>query len=146
MASKCTTILIGNGLGMSIDPNHFRIDQGIKYAWSKLNSDQQKRIMKIVTNQSPIDNENQLDKHYTVVQACLMLSKLEKKSQLEWLLPQARSFPNDFRDFIANTAWPVFNHRTDFIEQDLLIRLNNFISRLINYIKCHKTHIVTLNY
>lgn len=146
MTNKCTTILIGNGLGMSIDADYFRMDRGIEQAWSQLSVDQQNRIMHIVSDQSPIDDENQLDKHYAVVQACLMLSRLEKKSRLAWLIPEARSFPNDFREFIANTAWHFYKYPTDFTEQTILTRLNKFIERLINFITRQKTHIVTLNY
>jgi hypothetical protein len=90
---------------MAVDPDYFRIDRGLDQAWSQLDIDQRERIKNLVTNKNDLNNENQLDKHYAVVQACLMLTKIEQHSNLAWLLPEAKSFPTNFCAFIANTAW-----------------------------------------
>ncbi|MBV9575701.1 MAG: hypothetical protein JO149_03675, partial [Gammaproteobacteria bacterium] len=110
MPNNYTTVLIGNGLGMAIDPDHFRIDQGLKFAWNKLSNEHQERIKNLITNKSDLNTEDQLDKHYDAIQACLMLSRIEQHSNLAWLHDEAKNFPDNFRNFILNTALHFFNY------------------------------------
>ena len=61
MCSKYyTTILIGNGLGMALDPNHFRLSSGLSMAWRRLDSDTQKSIKELITNSTELTSEAQL--------------------------------------------------------------------------------------
>lgn len=144
MNNKYTTILIGNGLGMAIDSEHFRIDQGLRYAWSQLSNDHQNRIKNLITDKSELNSEEQLDKHYSVIQACLMLNKIEQHSNLKWLHADAKNFPDNFHSFIANTAW----HYFDYLNFDNVTNqnLNKFITNLKAYIAKNNTHLATLNY
>lgn len=144
MNNKYTTILIGNGLGMAVDPNHFRIDAGLNHAWTNLPLEQQDRIKNLITDKSDLNSEEQLDKHYAVIQACLMLNKIESHSNLEWLHPNAKQFPENFRSFIADTAWYFFDYVcTDAVKSS---QLDKFIENLKTYISKNNTHLATLNY
>jgi SIR2-like protein len=144
MHNKYTTILIGNGLGMAVDPDHFRIDAGLNHAWMNLPTEQQDRIKNLITGKSALNSEEQLDKHYAVIQACLMLNKIESHSNLEWLHPNAKKFPENFRNFIADTAWHFFEYSCT--DSDKNAQLNKFIENLKSYISNNNTHLATLNY
>lgn len=141
MSGQWTTILIGNGLGMALDPNYFKIERGLSHAWNKLTTLQQERIKKLVTDQSNLTSEDQLDKHYQAIQACLMLSKIEQHSNLAWLDPDAREFPNIFREFVTNVARHFFNYPSENNT-----KLNTFLNNLKKFILNHNTHLATLNY
>lgn len=142
MSEKCATIIIGNGLGMAIDPTHFLIQTGIEKAWNEVNFKTQERIKKLVTNHADLNTESQLKNHYHVIQACLMLSKIENHSNLSWLDPEARSFPENFRDFVVNVALHYFNY-----EPEDYAALNKILEKLKKYIQNNKkTHLVTINY
>jgi hypothetical protein len=59
-------------------------------AWSQLSSEHQDRIKNLITDKSDLNTEEQLDKHYEVIQACLMLSRIEQHSNLAWLHDDAK--------------------------------------------------------
>lgn len=141
MSEKWTTILIGNGLGMAIDPNHFAIDRGLYSAWSRLNPEHRGRIKNLITDKTDLNTEEQLDKHYEVIQACLMLSKIEQHSNLAWLHDDAKNFPDNFRDFIVNAALHFFEYEIKDHS-----KFNFFLEKLKSYILNHNTHLITLNY
>ncbi|MGE0207474.1 MAG: hypothetical protein AB7R69_06525 [Candidatus Babeliales bacterium] len=39
------TILFGNGLGMALDPDYFKLEAGLKKAWNSFDNNQQKIII-----------------------------------------------------------------------------------------------------
>ena len=43
--NSTTTILFGNGLGMALDPDHFRLKTGLSKAWKQLSNDAQERLI-----------------------------------------------------------------------------------------------------
>jgi len=141
MSEEWTTILIGNGLGMALDSNHFTIDRGLRSAWEQLSSEHQTRIKNLITDKSDLNTEEQLDKHYEVIQACLMLSRIEQHSNLAWLHDDAKSFPDNFRTFVVNAALHFFEYEIKDYS-----KFNPFLEKLKNYILNHATHLITLNY
>lgn len=141
---QVTTIIIGNGLGMALDSDYFKIDSGLVVAWNKLSLEQQERIKNLISDKSDLTSEQQLNRHYIAIQSCLMLNKIEKHSNLQWLHPDARYFPDNFRNFIANTAWYFFDYKVR--DDQKFLRLQNFIKNLSQYVQSNKTNIATLNY
>jgi len=146
MSNKYTTILIGNGLGMAIDPEHFKLESGLKHAWDKLEKDQQDNIKKLITNGMKLTNEEQLYEHYEAIQACLTFNRIEDLSKQKWLVPAAKKFPDYFRNFVANTAWYFYDYPIEEIQKSKKNLLNNFLDKLTNYVQNNYTHIATLNY
>lgn len=140
MEKDFTTILIGNGLGMAIDPEYFSIEAGLKNAWQSLDPNTQDKIKKLITDGDELTTENQLDKHYEAIQACLTLKRLENK-ELKWLHDDAREFPTQFHHFIKKTALHFFCYPENNNE-----KLNKFISNLSNFIGRNHVHLITLNY
>jgi hypothetical protein len=133
-----TTIIVGNGLGMALDPSHFTLQSGLSIAWANLDLDTQLRIKQLVTNGDNLLTEEQLEKHYGVIHACTMLQRYES-TDLNWLDPRARDFPYQFQKFIENTAW-------HFFQYDNLTLMENFVKHLKHFIQHNHTHLVTLNY
>lgn len=36
-----STLIVGNGLGMALDPNHFNLQTGLAAAWNSFNEEEQ---------------------------------------------------------------------------------------------------------
>jgi len=136
-----TTIIVGNGLGMAIDKEYFTLDAGLKSAWEKLDADTQNRIKTLITNGSELTTEEQLEKHYDVIQACMTLYYVENRyPDLKWLHEDAKKFSSCFYDFIRSAALYFFNY------EDSENRLGPFITSMKNFIKKNHSHLATLNY
>lgn len=134
-----TTILVGNGLGMATNPNAFTIEAGLKQTWSKLDIDLKKRIKSLITQGDELTSEEQLDKHYEVIQACLSLQRFENPS-LGWLKNKARDFPDKFNSFVKDVGWYFFEQPSS--DKKLI----QFVEHMRRFILNHKTHLITLNY
>jgi hypothetical protein len=139
MSNSYTSIIMGNGLGMAVDPSYFTLEAGLQKAWSQLNLDIQTRIKNLITNGDDLLTEQQLEKHYEVIRACVMLQRFESNST-KWLDRDAKDFPLHFQKFIENTAWHFCNY--DGNEGNLM----NLIKCLKYFIQHNYTHLITLNY
>ncbi len=51
-----STLIVGNGLGMALDPNHFNLQTGLTTAWNNF-SDEEKYLISLGTNNRPDDEE-----------------------------------------------------------------------------------------
>lgn len=144
MPNDYTTILIGNGLGMAVDANYFKLNAGLNFAWQKLSEEQQNTI-RLIENKTITGNvEERLKHHYDAIQAIITLTKIKKNTNQEWLHHNAVDFRRYFRSFITNAASYFFDYETGFEEN--ISSLQNFIQNLKNFIEINNTHIMTLNY
>ena len=73
-------IIFGNGLGMSIDPNHFSLNRALNDIWDKdnfLTVDQKTLIQNCIDQQRAPEGEEELDILHRVVTAWQAPSFLE---------------------------------------------------------------------
>ncbi len=63
-----TTILFGNGLGMSIDPEYFTINKAVETVWATLD-DNNKEILKLDIQRQP-KTEDGSERHQQIADAC----------------------------------------------------------------------------
>jgi hypothetical protein len=138
--NKYTTIIIGNGLGMAVKADYFPLEKGLQKAWSNLDNDTQSRIKTLLTAGDDLLTEQQLEKHYEVIQLCARLERFEDHNQLKWLDDKARDFPIKFRELIEDTAWHFLDYNGDQTQ------LNPLLEDLKFFINHNYTHIATLNY
>lgn len=47
-----STLIVGNGLEMALDPNHFNLQTGLTTAWDNFNDDE-KHLISLGTNNRP---------------------------------------------------------------------------------------------
>lgn len=136
-------ILIGNGLGMALDPKYFSLSQAMNWVWKTKNQavtpTDKRQIAACIgkTESEAPSKESELATLHGVVNACAFLRNVGPGS-VEWLSDQAREFPGAVRSFIAHVA--LYFHEHDHSLPDV------FIDRLTSYLKVHRSHVATLNY
>lgn len=127
-----STLIVGNGLGMALNPNHFNLQTGLTSAWNHFN-DAEKHLISLGTNNRPAGEEN-LEENHKIMTAC---HKLLEFQELELLNEIGINYPDLYRDFIFNTALHFFNY-----EGNLPV---DFVESLIGLIQ-RGCHVATLNY
>lgn len=127
-----STLVVGNGLGMALAPNHFPLQMGLEAAWNNY-SNEEKALISLNTNIMPT-TENQLEDNHKLMTAC---HKLLEFPELDLLSQNGMGYPDLYRDFIYKTALHFFNFGGSLPEE--------FINSLVNLIQTG-CHIVTLNY
>lgn len=134
-----TTIVIGNGVGMAIDPDYFKLEAGLAYVTGKL-TEEQRDIIGIDQGKIPA-SEKELEVHHKILSACLEL--MQHEDFLNCLNDTGRKFPETYQDFIYQVA----RYFYDFDFGNNHKNYDNFIEKLIQYInKIDRCHIATLNY
>ncbi|MCP3965947.1 MAG: hypothetical protein GY718_06265 [Lentisphaerae bacterium] len=136
-------IIFGNGLGMAIDPDHFKLENAIARVWENnniLSNDDKKLIRSCLSKKTQgfPKSENELDILHLATTACETLLSIKQNKNNHWLSEQGRSFPKKIKSFIYGVA-------SDLYTCDRTLP-NNFVDELANFIKGTNSHIATLNY
>ncbi len=138
-----STIIIGNGLGMALDPNFFSLDTALEDVWQDsdcLTEHQKVLIGKCLAEQGSGErpkSEDDLDILHRVVVACGFLNGVGE-GDIHWLNEDGQEFPEAIRKYITAVAWH-FHHSQRTLS-------NNFLTHLSNFLEKSKSHIATLNY
>lgn len=137
-----TTILVGNGLGMAINPQHFTLKAGIDLVAKNL-SDEEKNIISLGSGRIPIE-ENNLEDHHKILSACQTLIK--HNDQLGILnQTKVEKFSKTYSNFIYQVAKHFYNYQFD--DHKIKTHFNTFINNLICFMNQQdRCHIATLNY
>lgn len=130
------TIIVGNGIGMALDDNYFKLTTGINEVAQDPSKDV-KKMIRLGLGGVPM-SENDLEDHHSVLSACNTLMNYQNKN-LTWLSPDGKEFPDRYQDFIYQVARYFFKYDKELPDK-FVNNLCCFINRL------ERCHIATLNY
>lgn len=138
-----STIVVGNGLGMALDPNFFNLDSALDEIWKMpncLTAIQKDQIRHCINAQGINDqphSEDHLDVLHVAVMACKFLDGIGSPN-VTWLSNDGQTFPIAIEKFISSTAWH-FHHYPGTLPKP-------FVDGIVDYLDQTKSHIATLNY
>jgi hypothetical protein len=133
-----TTIIVGNGLGMSIDSQYFKLESGLNAVTNNLSEIDQKLIC--FHNGKIPKSESELEEHHKVLSACKELKKHE--NSIDCLTDNGKCFPEVYQNFIYKVAKHFYDYNIDSKHESF----NFFIDNLSRFIEKNRCHIATLNY
>ena len=133
-------IIVGNGLGMAVDCNHFSLKNALEKIWSDdrlLDKDHKALINMCTGSDNAPEGENELDRLHLAITSCEILDKIST-SDPHWLSDYGKEFPDVTAKYIHKVATYLHNYDGELEEV--------FVEPLVNFIKETKSHIATLNY
>jgi hypothetical protein len=137
------TLIIGNGLGMALDPAYFSLDNAMDAAWNRRGrlSETQKEQIRLCVNVQGIEDrphgEEHLDVLHVVGMACKLLNAIESPN-VHWLSAEGGTFPLAIEKYITSVAWH-YHHFRRVLPQ-------RFVENLALFLQVTKSHVATLNY
>jgi hypothetical protein len=138
-----SVLVFGNGIGMALDGQYFRLAAGLASAWNApgVLTVEQKELIACVIPGVDLTNypqqEEQLDQMQMALVALSFLKALEKNN-IDWLSPASKDLPTAFRRFVHAAA--VYFHESNHSLPA------NFVDALSSYISATKSHVGVLNY
>jgi len=138
-----TTIVIGNGLGMSLDPDYFSLAVALREVWTgsdDFHSAHKRLVQSAIPGLTDHDfpqTEEQLDQLQVALVASEFLREFENE-EIRWLANEAHDLPEAFKRFIHEVA-SYFHLSNQVLPLEFTRHLSLFIERT-------KSHIATLNY
>lgn len=143
MARK--TLIFGNGLGMALDPDFFRLDTAIDTVWDDddLLDDASRTLIRQCLPPSVYDRptgEHDLDVLQVAVFATDYLAGLKDDDTdgIHWLSEYGQRFAPTVRKFIHETADNFHNYGREIPDE--------FVDALADFLRETQSHIATLNY
>jgi len=133
-------VIFGNGIGMALDHTHFSLSNALADVWGMqevLNDTQKKLIEKSVGQKGSPSGEEQLDTLHLAVTACTTLNNISQ-GRVHWLSEDGKEFPIMVSRYIHKVATKLHNYDGRLPD--------NFIEKLVGFVKDTKSHIATLNY
>ena len=85
------TIIVGNGIGMALDAEHFCLQAGLQTSWDSFNVDE-KKLISLGSDVRPT-TENELEENHKIMTAC---QKLIEFKNLELLDFRGEIYPNTY--------------------------------------------------
>lgn len=145
MSDNRSIFVIGNGLGMALDPHCFSLKTALASAWSEtgeglLDEFPKKQVMRCLDSEdisTAPTSEEELETLQRVIAACDFLDDVGD-GEISWLSEQGQSFPKSVRRYFGLTAAHFQNH-THILPE-------SFIDSFCEYLRNTKSHIATLNY
>jgi hypothetical protein len=133
------TYIIGNGLGMALDPKAFDIGNAFRNSLSEIDASYRRVLETAFPNKngSPPEKEEELGLMHQAEAACQFLEQLENLN-VPLLSQEGRDFPTASRLFINRTALQFWNCSTNLP--------GPFIDNLCDRIKERNINIAVLNY
>jgi hypothetical protein len=134
-------IIVGNGLGMALDPEHFSLDTALADIWAKegfLSPEQKNLIGRCLGRDGAPKGEHELDQLHLAVTYCKALNQIGVKRQDHWLTTDAQNFPTITAQYIHKVATKLYNYNGKLPP--------DFEVSLVDFVKKTKSHVATLNY
>jgi hypothetical protein len=140
-----TCFFFGNGLGMAVEPDYFKLSTGMTNIWNLatteggLSSEEKIRISQLTCAdaKTPPKSEEQLELLHQVNTACKTINAIDCQS-IPWTSKPITEFPNSVNKFIGLVA-KHFTTRAYSLPAD-------FVASLTEIIKKSSGHIITINY
>lgn len=136
-------IIVGNGLGMALDPEHFSLGTALADIWAKegfLNPKQKNLIARCLGRNGAPKGELELDQLHRAVTYCKALNQIgvERQAHSHWLTTDGQDFPDITAQYIHKVATQLHNYDGNLP--------SDFEKSLIDFVKNTKSHVATLNY
>lgn len=141
-----STIVFGNGLGMALDADYFKLEAGLDHVWNRSEhlTPEHKQLIQstlhTVSEESGPQSEKQLDELQLALFAASTLGQYDDKnaSTQKWLQDRARDIPIAFKKYI---------HQVGIYFHGWSKRLEGaFVESLAKYLEKSYSHVATLNY
>jgi len=136
-------LIVGNGIGLSLDPNYFKLQVALENVWNNTDHLSVKHKLLIqsaiegTSDDTPPHSEEQLDKLQVAIIATEFLSGFEV-GDASWVSEPAKELPTTFRKYIHEVAL-YFHNSGEKLP-------NSFVEPLSDFVNSTKTHVATLNY
>ncbi len=135
------TLIIGNGLGMALDPQHFSLTRALQDIWAHARhvpENQKAMISRCIDNDGRApEREDQLDTLHLIVAACRTINNIGDH-EIHWLTEQGIDFPAAVAEYIYRVASDLHLYDGN-LPRDFLTPLFEFLHRT-------QSNIATLNY
>ena len=133
-------IIVGNGLGMAIDPDHFSLTNALNEMWNNediLTEDHKELISRCTRSGDAPQSEDELDDLHLAISSCKTLKRIGS-GDIDWLTNFGKDFPQATAKYIHKVATQLHNYDGELPEV--------FEITLIDFVKATKSHVATLNY
>jgi hypothetical protein len=135
------TFIIGNGLGMALDPNHFRLESGMAYAWNRC-ARHTKKLLKNINKGNILSSETELIDIQKLLFSIRTLNTYAATYSFSNLLRKnGVKFYEDFNKYVLDVSHFFYDYNKDMPDQYKL-----FINHLSQFIVENPVHIAVLNY
>lgn len=137
------TLVFGNGLGMALDHEHFRLSDAINYIWedAKILSDTERQYIQQClpgADDRPPEGEDELDILQLAVAASGFLKYLSG-DDVDWLSSDGRQFPDTIAKFVHKVATKLHQYDGEQLPE-------TFVNPLCEFLRESNSHVATLNY
>lgn len=146
--SERKLLIFGNGLGMSIDKDHFLLETSLKKSWDALTHEEKSALYGCLPKHKCDDNEtrpptceNELDALHSISTACSFLNSFRVSESHEYLNQRGKLLPAVSRKYIYRVAEGLFSS-----DKSLKKNAPDFETALVKFIKETNSHVATLNY
>jgi len=100
-----STIIVGNGLGMALDNDHFCLKRATEAAAKKLSKEKKEQeLIKLYWDDIP-STEEELEDHQRIAVACRKFIAQEEKSKFKWLGEDGHRFPDVYLEFTYQVSF-----------------------------------------
>lgn len=133
-------IIVGNGLGMALDPAHFSLDAALADIWNRegfLSPEQKSLIERCLGRLGAPEGEHELDQLHRAVTYCKELNQIGVGEE-HWLTEDGQKFPGITAQYIHKVATKLHNYGG--------VLPPDFEAALVTFVKETKSHVATLNY
>lgn len=138
-----TSLIFGNGLGMALNSDYFRLGAGLRTVWDgsdEFREEHKRLITSAIPGLTATDypeSEDQLDRLQVAIVASEFLRGFES-ADVRWLSDESRELPQAFKRFVHEVA-TYFHESNETLPE-------NFADGLSEFIKSTKSHVAVLNY
>lgn len=136
---KFKTVLIGNGLGRSIDDDYFSLSTGVKKAWENLNKKERNEIRSLLRSSHELpSSEEEIQALHEILEP---LEQLITRAPDNWLSGTARQYPALLNRFITSVALSFFKFQVP--EKHAY---GSWLDHFTSFVRNESVHVATLNY
>jgi hypothetical protein len=142
-------IIFGNGLGMTLDPEHFSLTNAMQRVWSceKRLTAEEKKIIGALKGITAEDGPTSEDDLVSTQRALGFLSdfrqSLGKEALETWFTQDAIGYPETLRKYIFEVSKELFSYN---IPVERHAHWHNFLLSFIIFVRDTRSHVATLNY
>jgi hypothetical protein len=136
------TLIFGNGLGMSIDAQHFYLPNALNDVWDSGNlNDTHKKMIAACLPGTMVrcpQGEHELDLLHQAITSCNQLKAIDAPPEVHWLTKHGWDFPAVCRGFISKVATRLYDYNGRLPQA--------FVNPLVDFLRNTNSHVATLNY
>ncbi|MGB0901356.1 SIR2 family protein [Halocynthiibacter sp.] len=140
-------IIIGNGLGMALSPEHFSLQHVMPEVWNNDLNDAERTLIASciegIEETGPTSEDRLMPAQLAQFAHELITGIVENNKQDEWFTANALKYPEAIGKYVYNVAQQL-NKNSEQFEND--IRLKSFYNSFIPFLDKSKSHVATLNY